>query len=78
MELKPGGADIAVTEENRDEYIDLVIKHRFVDAIEEQMARFVVIRRAEASGGGNKGTATGLPACARETSHCFLTLVPVA
>jgi desulfoferrodoxin (superoxide reductase-like protein) len=39
VDLKPGGADIAVTEENRDEYIDLVIKHRFVDAIHEQMAR---------------------------------------
>lgn len=39
VDLKPGGADIAVTEENRNEYIDLVIKHRFVDAIHEQMAR---------------------------------------
>ena len=29
-ELKPGGAKIPVTNENKKEYIDLVIKWRFV------------------------------------------------
>ncbi|KAK3097984.1 hypothetical protein FSP39_015053 [Pinctada imbricata] len=36
-ELKPGGADIKVTNENKLEYIQLVIRWRFVSRIEKQM-----------------------------------------
>ncbi|XP_041367636.1 E3 ubiquitin-protein ligase NEDD4-like isoform X2 [Gigantopelta aegis] len=37
MELKPGGKQIPVTNENKMEYIDLVIKWRFVSRVESQM-----------------------------------------
>ncbi|EDQ85081.1 uncharacterized protein MONBRDRAFT_29604 [Monosiga brevicollis MX1] len=40
-DLKPGGADIDVTKANRQEYVDLVIKHRFVNRIQEQMTAFM-------------------------------------
>ena len=40
-ELKPGGANIPVTQENKREYIDLVIKWRFVDRVEHQMNAFM-------------------------------------
>ncbi|KAK6642602.1 hypothetical protein RUM43_004104 [Polyplax serrata] len=40
-ELKPGGANIAVTNENKDEYINLVIKWRFVSRVQEQMNAFL-------------------------------------
>ncbi|EEB13366.1 E3 ubiquitin-protein ligase Nedd-4, putative [Pediculus humanus corporis] len=40
-ELKPGGANIAVTDENKDEYINLVIKWRFVSRVQEQMNAFL-------------------------------------
>jgi len=36
-ELKPGGKDIPVTEQNKKEYIDLVINYRFVHRIKSQM-----------------------------------------
>ncbi|XP_048258981.1 E3 ubiquitin-protein ligase NEDD4-like isoform X2 [Haliotis rufescens] len=36
-ELKPGGTDIIVTNDNKMEYIDLVIKWRFVQRVESQM-----------------------------------------
>lgn len=36
-ELKPGGQQILVTEENKQEYIDLVINYRFVQRITTQM-----------------------------------------
>jgi len=36
-DLKPGGEDIAVTNENKHEYIELVIKWRFVDRVQAQM-----------------------------------------
>ncbi|KAM9410077.1 E3 ubiquitin-protein ligase NEDD4-like isoform 3-T3 [Pholidichthys leucotaenia] len=39
-ELKPGGADIVVTNENKDEYIHLVIQWRFVNRIQKQMTGF--------------------------------------
>ncbi|CAH1797217.1 unnamed protein product [Owenia fusiformis] len=39
-DLKPGGEEIAVTEENKKEYIDLVIKWRFVSRVEKQMQAF--------------------------------------
>lgn len=37
VELIPGGANIAVTEENKEEYIEAVISWRFVNRIEKQM-----------------------------------------
>ncbi|KAI5710989.1 hypothetical protein M8J75_013142 [Diaphorina citri] len=40
-ELKPDGASIPLTEENKDEYIRLVIEWRFVSRVEEQMKAFL-------------------------------------
>ncbi|KFB37895.1 AGAP000787-PA-like protein [Anopheles sinensis] len=40
-ELKPNGAEISVTEENKDEYIKLVIEWRFVSRVQEQMSAFL-------------------------------------
>ncbi|CAG9564323.1 unnamed protein product [Danaus chrysippus] len=40
-ELKPGGANIAVDETNKDEYIKLVIQWRFVSRVQEQMYAFL-------------------------------------
>lgn len=40
-ELKPGGANIPVTQENKAEYINLVIHGRFVSRIQPQMNAFL-------------------------------------
>lgn len=40
-ELKPGGANIEVTDENKDEYIKLVIEWRFVARVKDQMTAFL-------------------------------------
>lgn len=40
-ELKPGGSEIAVTNENKQEYMDLVIQWRFVSRIQPQMTSFL-------------------------------------
>lgn len=40
VELCPGGKDIIVHSRNREDYINLLIKHRFVTSISEQVARF--------------------------------------
>ncbi|XP_077297988.1 E3 ubiquitin-protein ligase Nedd4 isoform X2 [Arctopsyche grandis] len=40
-ELKPNGANIAVDNSNKDEYIRLVIQWRFVNRVQEQMAAFL-------------------------------------
>ncbi|XP_013114574.2 E3 ubiquitin-protein ligase Nedd-4 isoform X7 [Stomoxys calcitrans] len=40
-ELKPGGANIEVTDDNKDEYIKLVIEWRFVARVKEQMTAFL-------------------------------------
>ncbi len=37
IELKPGGADIDVTESNKKEYVSLLMKWRFEDRICKQM-----------------------------------------
>ncbi|GAA5932597.1 uncharacterized protein JCM15063_002150 [Sporobolomyces koalae] len=37
LELKPGGADIAVTEENKLEYISLLCEHRLKGRVESQL-----------------------------------------
>ena len=42
VDLKPGGSSIPVTVENREEYIDLIIEHRFVKAVAPQMEQWVV------------------------------------
>ncbi|XP_039981136.1 E3 ubiquitin-protein ligase NEDD4a [Xiphias gladius] len=39
-ELKPGGTDIVVTNENKKEYIHLVMQWRFVNRIQKQMTAF--------------------------------------
>uniref|UniRef100_A0A667WW50 HECT-type E3 ubiquitin transferase n=1 Tax=Myripristis murdjan TaxID=586833 RepID=A0A667WW50_9TELE len=39
-ELKPGGTEIVVTDENKKEYIHLVIQWRFVNRIQKQMTAF--------------------------------------
>ena len=36
VELKPGGADIAVTDANKHEYVELIVKHRLLNGISEQ------------------------------------------
>ena len=38
MELKPGGANIAVTEENKKEYVEAVVEYRTKTRIKEQAA----------------------------------------
>ncbi|XP_052743644.1 E3 ubiquitin-protein ligase Nedd-4 isoform X2 [Bicyclus anynana] len=40
-ELKPGGANISIDNENKDEYIKLVIQWRFVSRVQEQMYAFL-------------------------------------
>ncbi|RVE44377.1 hypothetical protein evm_010998 [Chilo suppressalis] len=40
-DLKPGGANISVDNENKDEYIKLVIEWRFVSRVREQMLAFL-------------------------------------
>ena len=41
VELKPGGADIEVTEENKLEYLDLITQHRMTEAIRPQIDAFL-------------------------------------
>ncbi|XP_076669215.1 E3 ubiquitin-protein ligase Nedd4 isoform X4 [Andrena cerasifolii] len=40
-ELKPDGANVPLTDENKDEYIGLVIQWRFVSRVQEQMNAFL-------------------------------------
>ncbi|KAM3178996.1 hypothetical protein ACTXT7_001503 [Hymenolepis weldensis] len=40
-ELKPGGKDIKVTDENKQEYLDLMVNWRFTRGTEEQMQAFI-------------------------------------
>ena len=40
-ELKPGGSKIPVTNENKDEYIQLVIQWRFSSRVQPQMDNFL-------------------------------------
>lgn len=37
-ELKPGGKDILVTDDNKDEYLDLLMKHKMFDSVKEQVS----------------------------------------
>lgn len=40
IELKPGGANIAVTEENKKEYVEAVVEYRTKTRIREQITAF--------------------------------------
>lgn len=41
IELKPGGADVPVTEENKKEYVDLVVEYRISKRVQEQFEAFM-------------------------------------
>ena len=41
VELKPGGADLPVTEANKQEYVELVVSHRIAGRISEQFRAFM-------------------------------------
>lgn len=41
IELKPGGEDIAVTEANKKEYVDLVVEYRISKRVKEQFDAFM-------------------------------------
>ncbi|KAI0075827.1 HECT-domain-containing protein [Panus rudis PR-1116 ss-1] len=41
VELKPGGADIPVTEENKKEYVNLVVEYRIEKRVKEQFDAFM-------------------------------------
>ncbi len=43
VELKPGGQDIAVTEENKHEYVKLVVRHRLLQGISEQVSTIFTV-----------------------------------
>lgn len=40
VDLKPGGRDIPVTDDNKREYVDLLVRHRLTDSIQEQIDAF--------------------------------------
>lgn len=41
VELKPGGANIKVTEANKREYVNLLARHRMTTAIKAQLGAFL-------------------------------------
>lgn len=41
IELKPGGTDIAVTEDNKKEYVELVVECRISKRVKEQFDAFM-------------------------------------
>ncbi|KDQ51192.1 hypothetical protein JAAARDRAFT_534576 [Jaapia argillacea MUCL 33604] len=41
IELKPGGEDIPVTEENKKEYVDLLVQYRIVGRLKDQFGAFM-------------------------------------
>jgi len=42
IELKPGGKDIEVTNENRDEYLSLLLKHIMMGRVAKQLGEFLI------------------------------------
>ena len=40
-DLKPGGSNILVTDENKQEYLQLRLRHRMLDSIKPQLERFL-------------------------------------
>lgn len=43
VELKEGGKEIELTEENKFEYVNLVTKHKMTTAIKEQIKAFQTV-----------------------------------
>ena len=41
IDLKPGGANIAVTEENKKEYVDLTVEHHISKHVKDQFDAFM-------------------------------------
>ena len=41
IDLKPGGADIAITEENKKEYVDLMVEYYISKRVEDQFDAFI-------------------------------------
>ena len=41
VELKPGGADIPVTEENKKEYVNCIVEYRISRRVTEQFEAFM-------------------------------------
>lgn len=41
IELKPGGGDVPVTDENKKEYVDLVVEYRIFKRVQEQFEAFM-------------------------------------
>ncbi|PVF96727.1 putative ubiquitin-protein ligase [Serendipita vermifera] len=41
IELKPGGADVPVTEENKAEFVDLMVEYRITKRVQEQYTAFM-------------------------------------
>jgi E3 ubiquitin-protein ligase HUWE1 len=41
IDLKDGGSDIPVTEENKEEYVKLVVEHRLETSIQKQAQAFL-------------------------------------
>ena len=41
IDLKPGGANIAVTEENKKEYVDFVVEYRISKRVKDQFDAFM-------------------------------------
>ena len=40
VELKPNGSEIYITEENREEYVDLYVKYTFITQCEDKLRAF--------------------------------------
>lgn len=41
IDLKPGGSDVSVTEENKKEYVDLVVEYRISKRVKDQFDAFM-------------------------------------
>ena len=41
VELKPGGNDVPVTEDNKKEYVDLIVEYRISRRVKEQFEAFM-------------------------------------
>ena len=41
IDLKPGGADIPVTEDNKKDYVDCVVEYRIFKRVQEQFEAFM-------------------------------------
>ena len=41
IDLKPGGADVPVTDENKKEYVDLIVEYRISKRVHEQFEAFM-------------------------------------